>query len=86
MTETYYVHLMPEDRRVGPRAKYWGTPRYGYRTLRQAIRHLPEGAWVVSRYCSGSDDWSGELVYARDTWTERALLAKTGASAKATEA
>jgi len=64
MTSTYYVHLdHSTDRPTGPRARYLGTARYGYKSLKVAIQMCPPGSYVLERHCNGSNDWAGNIKY-----------------------
>lgn len=64
MALTYYVHLdSSTDKPTGPRAKWFGTVRYGYSELKEASRRCPPGSYVQERFCSGSDDWAGRIKF-----------------------
>lgn len=66
MTTTYYAH---EDASTGesngPRAKYRGTPKFGYKILKTAIRWCPPNSFVVERHTDGMNDWGGRVMYTR---------------------
>ena len=62
MTITYYEHRDCDGKPVGPRARFYGTERYGYKTLHMAIRYCPMDATISERHASGSDDWGGRCV------------------------
>jgi hypothetical protein len=67
MTRTYYVHEDADTGTpTGPLAKHLGTPKYGYRLMKVAIRHCPIGSVVVERHEDGCHDWSGRLVYVNE--------------------
>jgi len=67
MSLTYFVHEDADTGKpTGPRAKYLGTTKYGYQTLKAAIRWCPKDACVVERHTDGQHDWSGRIQYVSD--------------------
>lgn len=79
--KTYYVHVDDNGRPTGPKARYEGTDKYGYASLKAAIKSCPAGASVEERFNSGSNDWAGRMMGEKNKngdWTSYVKEDRTG--------
>jgi len=67
-TRTYFEHIDLNGKETGPRAKFLGTEKYGYKTVKLAQKYCPKGSVIQERHDDGFNDWAGRIV-----WVERDL-------------
>lgn len=67
---TYYVPQTAEGIDTPTQQKRLGTEKYGYASLRAAVRYCPEDGLIMERHCDGVSDWGGR------TFTREACIGK----------